>query len=257
MHSGSAGDDENVVEASQRFGSDTAFLEVRETVLDSRCDCGLYGCRLLVDFLNHKVREAALLGAVLVKVSGFELLFNHSAVEITEARGAVFEDGNLAVLEQIIILCVFDNRGNVGRDERLAETLTDNQRRLTSDRVDCVGTVGKDDSERERTSDFVEHLSDTANGVAVVVEVEELSHDLGVGVAEELGAVVLDKELFDFFIVFDNSVVDDCDASARMRVRVDVGRLAVSCPSRVTYARVTLGLAFLFHFRYKVREPAL
>ena len=116
-------------------------------------------------------------------------------MERAEGYAAVFQHGDLALLQKVIVLCVFDNRRHIGRDKHLALSLRDDQRAFAANGVNGFGTVGKNDTQRERAAKLVKHLADAADRVAVVVEVEQLSHDFGVGVRQELIALVIDQKL--------------------------------------------------------------
>ncbi len=145
-------------------------------------------------------------------------LFEHPAVQGTEGDAAVFQHGDLTVLQQIVVLCVFDDRRHVGGDKHLALSLRDDQRTLTAHGIDRFGMVGKHDAQRKRTAQLVQHPADAADGIAIVVEIEQLRHHLGVGVGQKLRALVVDQKLLELLVVFDNAVVYDGHAPSGMGV---------------------------------------
>ena len=257
VHSGTAGNDEDVFQISQRSEDDTALGQVRQSVLYARRDRCFDSRGLLVDLLEHIVRIAALLGAVLVPVGEEQFLFERSAVQGAKFCAAIFQNGDLALFKQIVVLGIFDDGGYVGGDEHLVLPLTDDQRTFAPHRVNGLGTVGENDPQRKGAAQLMERLADTADGVAVIVEVEQLRHNLGIGIGEELVAVVLDQKLLELFVVLDDAVMDDGDPASRVGVRVDVARLAVGRPAGMTDACVTLRLALLLHLLSQISQSAL
>ena len=67
--------------------------------------------------------------------------------------------------------------------------------------------------------------------------VDEMQHDLGVGLGLEDRALLLQR-LAQLAEILDDAVVDDGDALGRMRMRVVLGRLAVGGPAGVADAGV-------------------
>ena len=94
----------------------------------------------------------------------------------------------------------------------------------------------------------MQRLADTADGIAVVIEIEQLCDNLGVGIRQKLVALVVNQKLFELLVILNNAVMDDRHASARMGVRIDVRRLAVRRPARMTDARVSVRFSLSLHF---------
>ena len=138
---------------------------------------------------------AALFRAVLVKIGGVKLFVEHSSVQTAKMDRAVFEYRDLAVFEEVIILCVFNDCRNVRRKEYLADALTYNKRAFAPNGVNRFGAVSKYDTERKRAAKLMKNLANTADRVAVVVEIQKLGYYLGVGVRQKLGALVLNQKL--------------------------------------------------------------
>ena len=139
--------------------------------------------------------------------------------------------------EQRDPLGVRDQCGDVAADEHLAAPEPDHERRVHPCTDDTVGLVGGDDHQRARTLHAVERAAHGGREVAVEGVLDEVGHDLGVGLAEELVSArhQLGAQLA---IVLDDAVVDDVNAAGAILVRMRVleRRTSVRRPARVSDA---------------------
>ncbi len=91
----------------------------------------------------------------------------------------------------------------------------------------------------------------------VVVEFQQLRHDLGIGLGLEPDALT-DQKFLDLDVVFDDAVVDDGELAvfAHVGVRVDDVRRAVRRPAGVTKADAALEVRAAVDLLAEDLEPA-
>ena len=211
------------------------------------------GVGLLHDLLEHEVRIAALLRRADLPLDVVMLLFNgllHGVVELDAAAG---EHGDLAVVHIHHVARVPDDGGRIAREEAAALAEAEQQRRVLARGDDAVGTIGAEHTERVGALDAAQHAAHGLEEVAalVVVELEQLRHDLGIRFGSE-GHALRDQKFLELDIVFDDAVVDDGKLAvlADVGVRVDVVRRAVGRPAGMAHADGAL------HIRAAVDEVA-
>ena len=119
---------------------------------------------------------------------------------------------------------------------------SDHQRRVEPRADEQLGIVGREHRQRVRAVDALERSANRREEIALVVGLDEVRHDLGVRVRCELVALRLQLGL-ELGEVLDDAVVHDEDLAVAVgvRVRVDVGGLAVRGPSRVSDAHLAGG----------------
>ena len=88
----------------------------------------------------------------------------------------------------------------------------------------------ENNAERISTSDIRKCLGDSIYRVALIIVVEELCNGFGVRFALEAVAFG-DEEGFQLTVIFDDAVMNNGNSAVSDRVRVDIGRFAVSCPT--------------------------
>ena len=128
--------------------------------------------------------------------------------------------------------------GEEGRDrrgeERLAVAEPDHQRALLARRHQRVGVVAVHGGERVVAPELAECVADRVGEVAVVVALDQVGDDLGVGLGAE--PVALGLELASQLgVVLDDPVGDDLDlvVAVAMRMRVLLGDPPVGGPAGV------------------------
>ena len=134
-----------------RFG-DVAHLVEKDAAGIER-DASLHrvanGARLLVNFLEHEMLEAAFLRHDRIPGDPLDRRLHGVAFEVGDAHGVFVDDRDLAVAEKEDVARVLKNWRNVGRDEELAIAETDHDRRTLAHGDDRVRFVGVDDRKRE------------------------------------------------------------------------------------------------------------
>ena len=248
-----AGDDEDAVKAPNFLRRELEIVEHDLAAAQTRRDGVAQGVGLLHDLLEHEVRIAALLRRADLPLDVVMLLFDgllHGVVELDAAAG---EHGDLAVVHIHHVARVLDDGGRVAREEAAALAEAEQQRRVLARGDDAVGTIGAEHTERVGALDAAQHAAHGLEEVAalVVVELEQLRHDLGIRFGSE-GHALRDQKFLELDIVFDDAVVDDGKLAvlADVGVGVDVVRRAVGRPAGMAHADGAL------HIRAAVDEVA-
>ena len=111
--------------------------------------------------------------------------------------------------------------------------------------------VGEDNAQSIRTFQVPNGVGDGFNRAAVVVVIQQSCNDFCIRIAGECYALCR-QIFFQFFVVFNNAVMNNGHSAACMRMRVDVRWFAMGCPASMSNASVSLWSAFLFHFMNEV-----
>jgi hypothetical protein len=194
--------------------------------------------RLLVDLLEHEVLVPALLGGVEVPLDVHHLGLAHD-----EPGGVMHDhagrghDRDLAVVQHEHLARVLEDGRDVARDDRLALSDADDERRVLPCRDDRLRVVEMHDREGIRALEVLDRSGDSRGQITGEVALDEVRDCLGVG----LGAqdVPVGREvLAQLDVVLDDAVVHDRDLAGAVDVRVGVllARLAVRRPPGVPNA---------------------
>ena len=206
-----------------------------------------HGVRLVVDFLFHEGREAALFRGGRVPVDVVFLALGGGAVEVRDFHGVGGDRDDLVLAEFDGAPGVVDEAGDVGAEEVLALAEADDERGVPAGRDHDVGLVGVDGEQREGA---FEPLAGKLHGPGeaavggvtaelVPVDVpEQGGRHFGVGLGLEGHALAQEFQL-ELGEVLDDAVVDQGQLAAvgQVRVRVLVRRAAVRGPARVADSR--------------------
>ena len=196
--------------------------------------------RRLVDLLEHEVRVAALLGLAHVPVDMDELGLDSRAVQRRHLGTKRRHRGHLSLTEHEHAFGVRDDGRDVGRDVELLLAQPHHQGCIEPCADQELGILGREHRQRVGAADPLERCADRGQEVALVVRLDEVRHDLGVGLGRELvpGLLQLLAQLGE---VLDDPVVDHEDAAVavRVRMRVDVGRPAMCRPAGMPDAEVS------------------
>ena len=201
--------------------------------------------RLLEDLLEHEVGIAALLRHVDVPVDMRDGGLDGVAVGVGVGDALRRETGELAVFEHHDVARRIDHRDDVGGHVAAGLTLADDDGAILAGDGDHAGLVGTNRGEAVGTNHVRTRLAYGSEQIvraglavaALVCLLNEVSEDLGVGVAREVMTARL--ELFtELGEVLDDTVVDNGDATIAARVRMCVrhGGTTVRRPARVADA---------------------
>ena len=210
------------------------------------------GLGLFVDFLEHEVLPAALFGGRKVPVHVIGGLDDLIAVPVKEVHMVGVQDGKLLLVQEVDFPRIGEHGRHVACDEVFARAQAHDEGAFLAGRDDAVGEVLADDAEGVAAFEPFKALLNCLEDVPVllVVVVDQMGNDLGVGLTAEDNALALQPGL-EGQVVFDDAVVHDGDTAAfvHLGVRIDVARFPVGCPARVAYSQAAvhrlLGKLFL------------
>ncbi len=184
--------------------------------------------RLLVDFLEHEMLEAALFRHDRVPGDVLHLADDGLSVEVGELHAFGRDHGQVAVAQEEQVAGVIKNRGHVGGDEILVFAQTDYGRRAIAGGHDLVGLIDRDYRQRENAGQLAHRLADALfeRGAMSVRRLQKIffhqvSDHFGVGLSGELVAF-FDELALQRNIVLDDAVVHDHDSSGAIAMRVGV-----------------------------------
>ena len=191
---------------------------------------------LLVDLLQHERLEPGLLGALVVPVELDELVVGRAAVDGAEVgRPLGPDDDDLAVVGELHLPRLAQERGGVRGDEGLARRHADDHRALQPRSDEHAGVVAMDRDEGEVALELGVRASHGLDEVALVVLLDQVRDGLGVGLGRE-DVALLDEAGAELAVVLDDPVQDDRELLALLggeRVCVRLGDAAVRRPARV------------------------
>ena len=161
-------------------------VQVEPAVADAVADRLRDGFRLLVDLLQHERLEAGLLGALVVPVEDHEVALDGASVRRAKELGAVARDrDDVAVLREVHLARLAEERGRVRAEERLALADADDERALVAGADEQARVVAVDRDEGEVALELVEGEPGGLDEIAVVVLLDQVADGLGVGLGGE------------------------------------------------------------------------
>jgi len=193
--------------------------------------------------LQHEGLVAVLLGGFVVPVDLELLALPRPVLDGIEARAVFGDRDHLAVLDQLDARGLREERRDGGGQEHFPVSNPDDERALQARSDQHLGVVSVDDDEGEVPLELGVRLAHSIDEVAVVMALDEMRDDLGVGLGRE-GVPVVEQRLPQLPEVLDDPVQDDRDLvvdAAGQRVRVLVGDLPVSRPASVADSRGRIG----------------
>ena len=110
------------------------------------------GARLLINFLEHEMLEAALFRHDRVPGHVLHLALDRLAVEVGELHAVGSDHRHVAVGQKENVARVIENRGHVGGHEVFVVPQADHRRRAIARRHDLVGIVGRDHRQGEHAA---------------------------------------------------------------------------------------------------------
>ena len=174
-------------------------------------------------------------------LGGFEIPFDlallvrgHLPVQVGDDDVVGGEVDDAVVFDCDHVLGVPQERWNVRRQEVLAFSPPDHQRRPSPGGNDPVGFISPDNGDRQRTLGQLHHVAHRIRQRHLRAILDQVGEHLGVGLRREL-VTGGDELLAQWRPVLDDAVVDHRNrvAAATMGVSVGRGRCTVSRPTRV------------------------
>ena len=189
--------------------------------------------RLLEDFLLHEVSVRPELDRCVRDVHRDFLPRRGHAVDIVNSELLPSHVGDIAFFQVDDALGDLRERGRVGRKKMIVISHADEQGAPRACAYQAARLACADRRDRVGAAELRDRLANRGKQISVVIRVNEVGNDLGVGLGDEAIALLL-QALPQGLEVFDDPVVDDRHFTvADMRVRVVGGRRAVRRPARV------------------------
>jgi len=187
-----------------------------------------------VDLLEHEGVVATLLRGVLVPGDLLGITLLHVALGVGDRHVALVDRDDLVVLDAEGGARLGQEGGNGRSDEVLVLAQADDQRALLARRHQGVRLLTMHGDERVVAPELPECLAHRVGQVAVVVALDQVADDLGVGLGGEFVALRLQVPA-QLRVVLDDPVEDDVDLVPAVPVGVGVllGDPAVGRPARV------------------------
>ena len=253
---GAAGDDRDALDIfeierqfrRQRHALGRQVDVVRQSVADH--------FRLLVDFLGHEVAVIGLVDQRCRSGMFYHLAVNDGVVPVVDDGAVAGQDHPVAVLEIADGIGERTERDRIRAQIHLALAIADGERRSVARADHQIGVAGEDKPQRKSAAQLRQrrpHRLDRRDAFCQKT-VDEVQHDLGVGLGLEHGA-----EFFELLAqvakILDDAVVDHGDAIGGVRMGVVLGRLAVGGPAGVSDAGMA-GERFCLQPRFEVFQFA-
>ena len=229
MPTGSAGDDVDFLRRAEFGLGDFHLVEENvPRVLRNAAQSRIAdGARLLVDFLEHEVLEAALFRHDRIPGHVLHLARDGLSVEVRELHAVGGNDGHVAVGEEENVPRVMEDGGNVGGHEIFVVAEADYRRRSVARGNDLVRFVSGDHGQRKNAGELLHRLANrifqrrpmTVGRLRILFD--QVGNDFGVGLGGELVAF-LDELFLQAKIVLDDAVVHDDDLAGAVAVRMGV-----------------------------------
>jgi hypothetical protein len=233
-----AGEDDDPPKVRELLVGDADALEHERPVADTVAERLLDGVRLLVDLLQHERLVAALLRDLVVPVDLQHVALDLAALDADEAGAVGGDRDDLAVLDQLELPRLRDEGGDHRSEEHLAVADADDEWALKPRADEEIRLVAVDDDEREMALELFVRLLHRLDEIAVVVALDQVNDDLGVGLGVERVPLGLERAL-QLAEVLDDPVQDDGELrvlAADERVGVLLGHAAVRGPAGVAEA---------------------
>ncbi len=166
------------------------------------------------------------------------------------------QDHPVAVLEIADGVGKGCQRDRIRTQIHLAVAMADRKRRTLAGADHQIAVTLKQERQREGAAQLRQRSLHRVLWRRALEEIgiDQMSHDLGVGLAGEFRALLFEHQP-QFAEILDDAVVNHGDVVGRMRMRVGLIRLAVGGPSRMADAGMT-GERFGFQSRFEVFQLA-
>ena len=254
---GAAGGDDDLADLTEVLRGQGQLVKCNPPVPDAGSDRRLDGTGLLHDLLHHEMLIAALLGRLNVPGDAADFFVDILVQTVENANRIPRQLGKLAVLEVDDVSRVGDQGGDVRGEEILVEADPQDERAGFPDGVHFPGLVGADDAEGVGALEPVRGLDQSFVHVALVVELDQVDDDLGVGLALKV-IPIPDELLAEGQVILDDPVVDDRKAAVVREVRVGIflRRSPMGRPARVADPGHARHVGPVVGLRAQVRDAA-
>ena len=222
---------------------EAAELGVALLQVQASAQAALDALGLLVDLLEHEVREALQIGdPVGVIVDDGDRSVHPATVEALDLDAVGADQRDLPVIQVDDAAGELDDGLGVGRDDGLAVSEADDEGGAEAGSDEEIGVIAEQHGDAVGAVHETEGGAHGGEGITLVELADQVRQDLGVGLAAELHALGLEL-LPQGAHVLDDAVVDHGDPARRVEVRVGVGLgdATVGGPAGVGDADAALG----------------
>ena len=235
MVSGTAGNNINLADGTDFLVRHSQFLNDNIVFFQPWIQSIADGSRLFMHLFQHEVFVSAFFRRVNVPVDVGRPLFQFFFVDVIEGQGISGQLYNFFILHKIYITGIFQNRRNVRRDKIAFLSCSDDQRAVFPHRINLIRMISEQNSKGVRPLHPVHDLHDGVQRVSVVIVIQHMGNNFRIRFRYKLIAAAF-HFLFQFYVIFDDSVVDHNDGLVfiEMRMGVGIGRAAVSRPAGMT-----------------------
>ena len=190
------------VDAAHRADGVLVQFQLREVdlaVLEARRQRVAHGGRLFVDLFHHEMLIAAFFGSLGIPLDGGGLVLDGFLVDVEKLDGVRRQARDLEVVDVVHRAGVLEQRRHVGRDDGAVFAPADDERAVLAHGVDDARLVGKQDAQCVGAAHMHHHAGDGVQRVAGrgagIVVVQQLGHDLGIGLRGKGKALVVRRSL--------------------------------------------------------------
>ena len=134
MVSRSAGNDRDFIDIPERFIRQVYFIKTNFPVFHTRIDCLSKHARLFFNLLEHEMRIACFFRLGYVPLHRKQLAFNGIEYFVVKLHTVLFHDGNLSIIQEIHIACVFKKRRDIRFDQVFVFSHAHNKRAVFANR---------------------------------------------------------------------------------------------------------------------------
>ena len=237
------GNNENLGEGIYIFLSPAELLKnYSRIVLGNTGSQGVANClRLLVNLLQHEMLIAALFSCLSIPVNLKYLLGNWLAQAIGNPYGILLYNSNLSIIYDIGATGTGNNSRNIGSDEILIITQTNNHRVVLLGANQLIRVILAHEYDGIGTLNALNNLTNGCLEIAVINFFQKMGQNLSIRVRQELMALC-NQILFKSHVVLDNTVMYNrkIAMTVSMWMRVIVGWTTMGCPTGMTDTDITL-----------------
>ena len=236
-----AGNHIDTAQAAQIALIELHIVQHDAAVTDTGIDRIAQGLRLVVNFLEHEVRIAALLRSGHLPLDVLRGLAHGRTVCVIELRGVLREHDHIAVVEIHDAARIRQDGRDIRGDEVLALAEAEDQWTVLLDGDHGIRPVGAEDAERIAALDPAERQADGLHQIVFlfIIVFQQIGDDLRVRLGAERLAL-LQQELLQRQEILNDAVVHDADAAVRgqLRMRILVRGCAVRRPAGMADAEI-------------------
>ena len=237
-----AGDHIDAAQAAQIALIELHIVQHDAAVADPWIDRIAQGLGLVVNFLEHEVRIAALLRSGHLPLDVLGRLAHGRAVCVIELRGVLREHDHIAVVEIHDAARIRQDGRDIRGNEVLSLAEAEDQRTVLLDGDHGIRPVGAEDAERIAALDPAERQADGLHQIVFlfIIVFQQIGNDLRVRLGAERLAL-LQQELLQRQEILNDAVVHDADAAVcgHLRMRILVRGCAVRRPAGMADAEIT------------------